>query len=105
MGAQTRDFHTISKYLSMPSTIAILVALIIIIVALVDDAEKDVGTTFPKNTTIVGVQEGTSVFDFLQSLSSIVFAYQGQSIFMELMTEMKKPKEFTKSLNVAYLLM
>ena len=97
---QCRDFHMISKYLSAPSTLAIVVAIVLIIVSLVHNDDWA-----PADKTTVGVEPGTTVFDFLQSLSSIVFAYQGQSIFMELMSEMKKPKEFTKSLNVAYLLM
>ena len=102
---QARDFHTISTYLSLPSTLAIIVTLIIMIVALVcslNDGEDDTtSNTFGEDTT-AGVMEGTTVFGFLQALSSIIFAYQGQSIFLELMTEIKDPKNFGKSCNVAY---
>jgi amino acid permease len=102
--AQARDFHTISKYLSLPSIVAIIITLIIIIVTLVEKLKTDNTTSFAQDT-IVGVEPGMNVFDFLQSLSSIVFAYQGQSIFFELMSEMKNPKEFTKSSNLAYTIM
>jgi len=103
---QCRDFHTISKYLSLPSTLAIIITFLIIIVTLVESLkeEDDTNNKFAETTTI-GLQPGTNIFGFLQSLSSIVFAFQGQSIFMELMSEMKNPKEFSKSCNVAYIIM
>ena len=87
----------------MPSTLAIVVVLIIIIITFVESLKED-DTVFAKDTIIV-VQAGTNVFDFLQSLSSVMFAFQGQSIFMELMTETKNPKEFSKSCNLAYIIM
>lgn len=87
--AQSRDFHTISKYLSLPSALAIIITLLIIIVTLVESLKED-DIVFAENT-IVGIAPGTNVFGFLQSLSSLIFAFQGQSIFMELMTEMKNP--------------
>lgn len=101
--AQSRDFHTISKYLSLPSALAIIITLLIIIVTLVESLKED-DIVFAENTT-VGIAPGTNVFGFLQSLSSLIFAFQGQSIFMELMTEMKNPKEFSKSCNFAYIIM
>ena len=107
--AQSRDFHTISEYLSLPSTLAIIVTIVIIIVTLVENLKEDDDSTASSSSfgenTIVGVQQGTDIFTFLQSLSSIVFAFQGQSIFMELMSEMKRPSEFTKSSNLAYAIM
>lgn len=118
--AQSRDFHSISKYLAVPSTLAIIITILIILISMLlgntesNTATTDNGTSTDTSntdtsstrnfgeTTIVGVKPGTDAFDFLQSLSSIVFAFQGQSIFFELMSEMKEPKSFGNSLSSAY---
>jgi amino acid permease len=106
--AQSRDFHTISKYLSLPSTLAIIITIIIIIVTLIEglnsSSDADGTTTFGENT-IIGVKPGTSIFTVMENLSSIVFAFQGQSIFMEFMSEMKNPEQFTKTTSLSYLIM
>lgn len=78
---QARDFYSISKVLSGPSFILIIVAVLIILVALLSQ-EKE---TFASNT-MVGPMLGTDAFDYISAMASIVFAYQGQSIFIELMT-------------------
>lgn len=105
---QCRDFHTISKYLSLPSTLAIIITIIIIIVTLIEglksSSDADGTTTFGDNT-IIGVKPGTSIFTVMENLSSIVFAYQGQSYFMEFMNEMKNPEQFTKTASLSYLIM
>eukprot|EP00751_Fragilariopsis_kerguelensis_P042373 CAMPEP_0171005354 /NCGR_PEP_ID=MMETSP0736-20130129/18305_1 /TAXON_ID=186038 /ORGANISM="Fragilariopsis kerguelensis, Strain L26-C5" /LENGTH=190 /DNA_ID=CAMNT_0011435019 /DNA_START=76 /DNA_END=648 /DNA_ORIENTATION=+ len=94
--AQSRDFHTISKYLSIPSTVAIIIVILIILISMllgntteqaIDSGVDDDGGGFADDSsfgtdTIVGVKPGTDVIDFLQSLSSIVFAFQGQSIYI-----------------------
>jgi len=100
---QCRDFHAISTYLSMPSFLAILAAVIIVIVCLIEQT-KGSSVAFGATTT-VGPAPGKSTLDFFGSLSSIVFAYQGQSIFMELMTEMKHKRQFPKACNLAYAIM
>ena len=108
--AQSRDFHTISRYLSLPSTLAIIISIIIIIVTLIESlkSSNDGGTTTTTSfgdNTIIGVKPGTSIFTFMENLSSIVFAFQGQSIFMELMSEMKNPEQFSKTTSLSYLIM
>ena len=110
--AQSRDFHAISKYLAIPSMLAIIITILIVLISmLMGDTETnnnnntnatiDDSSSFG-DTTIIGVKEGTDAFDYLQSLSSIVFSFQGQSIFLELMNEMKQPQQFGKSVNSAY---
>jgi Transmembrane amino acid transporter protein len=44
-------------------------------------------------------------FDFIGAMASIVFAYQGQSIFFELIGEMKHGQQFPRATLVAYLVM
>ena len=39
------------------------------------------------------------------STASFIFAYQGQSIFLEVMREMKKPEAFPKTVGVANITM
>ena len=81
--------------------------MLIIIVTFVESLKEEEDNTNMKfaETTTVGLRPGTNIFDYVSSLSSIVFTFQGQSIFMELMSEMKNPKEFPKSCNVAYMVM
>ena len=156
---QCRDFHSISKYLSIPSTLAILTLVIVVCSTLwleqqsstssiydgdeddnnitryilfdIQEEEEDflitnnnnnstTTTTSPSpttepptfassetttTTTTIGIYPGTTVFQYLESLSAFVFAYQGQSIYFELMNEMSHPKEFPKACYVAYCIM
>ena len=101
---QCRDFHAISKYLSLPSTIAIIVSIILVIISLVEDDDESGWKSFGETTT-VGPASGTSPFKFLSSLSSFVFAFQGQSIYFEIMSEMKEPKKFHRANYLAYIIM
>ena len=39
--AHSRDFHTISKYISLPSALAIIITLLIVIVTLVESLKED----------------------------------------------------------------
>ena len=100
---QVRDYHAISKYLSVPSFIAIIVAIVVTLVTVIIDDERS-GEEFASTTT-VGPAPGTDAFDFISAMSSIVFAYQGQSIFLELMAEMKQSSQFPRACNVAYMIM
>ena len=100
---QCRDFHAISKYLSAPSSLAIVTLLFIIIGNLFYNNHSG-NNDFGKTTT-TGPLPGTSPLDFLESLSAFVFAYQGQSIYLELMSEMKDARQFPRSCNFAYIVM
>jgi amino acid permease len=97
---QVRDFHSLTK-LAGPSFVAILTVVIIILVTLL--VHED-GEPFGDDTT-VGPIQGTSALDYILAASSIVFAYQGQSIFLEMMSEMKDSREFPKSSGLAYSIM
>lgn len=77
-----------------------MIAVLIVIVHLGTHQDSSFG-----EATIAWPEEGTTIIHFLESLSAFVFAYQGQSIYMELMAEMKNPNEFPKSCNVAYTIM
>ena len=83
----SRDFYNISKYLSVPSTLAIIILLVTVMVNLSQDASEP----FAESTSL-GPLPDTNLFDFLAALSAFVFAYQGQSIYLELMSEMKDYK-------------
>jgi amino acid permease len=83
----SRDFYSISKYLSVPSTLAVLILLVIVIVTLMQDNNEPFG----KSTTY-GPLPDITILDFLEALSAFVFAYQGQAIYLELMSEMKDSK-------------
>ena len=102
--SQTRDFHSVAKYLSLPSTLAIIVVVIAIVVALVEKVND--GTAEFAEATTIGEQSGTNIFSFFSALGKLTFAYQGQSIFMEVISEAKNPKDFTKkSSSSAFILM
>lgn len=52
------------------------------------------------NTTLLP-EAGTEFTVVYGSTASFIFAYQGQSIFLEVMREMKKPQEFPKTVGIA----
>ena len=101
--SQTRDFHSVAKYLSFPSTLFIILVVITIAAALIENL-KDGDATFGEATRI-SLAPATNILSFFGALSSVTFAFQGQSIFMELITETKNPKEFTKSSSFAFAIM
>lgn len=107
---QCRDFYNISKFLSAPSTMAILVLLAIVMIRLLQD--NDLHESENNNdklpfgySTTFGPLPDTNLFDFLQAMSAFVFAYQGQSIYLELMSEMKDARQFPRACNLAYTFM
>ena len=99
---QCRDFYAISKYLSIPSTCAIVLLVLIVMGSLLGNGNT---TTSFGDTTTIGPIEGTNSLDYLQALSAFNFAYQGQSIYLELMSEMKDSTQFPRSCNFAYVVM
>ena len=100
--------------MSTPSTLAILILLSIVMISLVlqqqeqeEEQQEEYGqdnntTTTTVTSTTFGPLQGTNLLDFLKALSAFVFAYQGQSIYLELMSEMKDDREFPMSCNLAY---
>jgi len=96
---QCRDFDSISKILSIPSVIAVLISILIVTVALMSEGGGPFG-----NDTTVGPSPGTNPLTFLQALSAFVFAFKS-SIFMEVLAEMKAPKQFPKALAYSFTFM
>jgi amino acid transporter len=98
--SQIRDFHSLGKILSLPSTLAIVVLIIAIVVSLIENL-KDSGATFGEDTR-VGLEPSTNILSFFGAMGKLCFAYQGQSVFLELISEAKHPKTFTKSTCFAF---
>ena len=84
----------------MPSILAVVISIVIVAVAVMCSTE----TTSFGNETTVGPYPSTNPFTFLQALSAFVFAFKS-SIFMELLAEMKVPKQFPRSLTFSFGLM
>lgn len=97
---QCRDFYSISKYLSLPSTLAIVFSVLIIASNLLF-----FNTNETPVTTTVAPPSDTTLFDYLMALSAFCFAYQGQSIYLELISEMKEPRHFPRAVNLSYAIM
>ena len=87
---QARSLHALAG-LSMISTLAIMAVLFVMVPALIS-SRPAAGAT-----TSLGLPE-THFWRVYSSLGSFIFAYQGQSLFLEIAREMKQPKEFTKAL-------
>lgn len=91
---QMRTLHALS-YASGVSDAIVIVVLVLILVdfALHRDPSQA--------NTSVGIPAETSFLESYGSLSSFVFAFQGQSMFLEIMREMKDASQFKRSLLTA----
>ena len=87
---QLRSLHGLSL-LSTLSSVAIVIVLVAIVPGLIAS-----GPRVP--TTKIGVPPGQPFFKVYGALGSFIFAYQGQSIFLEIMREMKQPSDFPRAL-------
>lgn len=92
---QCRDYHTIS-FLCLPSTIAIIIVVILVL-----ENVSTKGEQFGVDTE-AGPNPDLNFIEVFSSFSSFVFAYQGQSIYFEMMSEMKEPSLFPKAAAYAY---
>jgi proton-coupled amino acid transporter len=90
---QLRSLHGLS-ILSGLSTAAILVVLLCLVPGLIQSAVSN-----PHSQ--VGVPGGQPFFKVYGSLGAFIFAYQGQSMMLEIMREMKSPADFPKALYTA----
>lgn len=90
---QLRTLHSISS-LSLVSTFSIVVVLIILVPALLSSQPAVV-------TTQAGLPGEQTFLQSSASLGSFVFAYQGQSCFLEIMREMRASTEFPKAVFAA----
>jgi len=104
---QCRDFYAITKYLSIPSTCAILILAFLIcanVISLSNDNTIDNDDAITVQSRMVP-EDGTDILKFLKATSAFLFAYQGQAIFLEIMSEMRDSQEFPKAIAVAYAIM
>eukprot|EP00005_Dracoamoeba_jomungandri_P010131 CAMPEP_0174267232 /NCGR_PEP_ID=MMETSP0439-20130205/32927_1 /TAXON_ID=0 /ORGANISM="Stereomyxa ramosa, Strain Chinc5" /LENGTH=412 /DNA_ID=CAMNT_0015354619 /DNA_START=233 /DNA_END=1471 /DNA_ORIENTATION=+ len=91
---QIRTLHGM-RHLALLSDVSIIVSLFLIVGSLLYDNingsvdDTDIGP--PKQSFLSGYG----------SISSFIFAYQGQSMFLEIMYEMRRPQRFGISVSVA----
>ena len=97
---QIRTFHGISWF-SLASSLAIVAAVVLFSVSyFIGDTREAAGfeapTVAPKQQTMMSAWN---------AFSSIIFAFQGQSCFLEMMGEQKEPRQFPKSLALSQTIM
>jgi len=97
--AQPRTFHAIS-FFSLLSTVSIIVAVAIIAAAFITGTTTE--EEFVPPTWKVPQQPFLSGYS---NIANILFAFQGQSEFYEMASEMKNPKKFPFSLGVSQVIM
>jgi amino acid permease len=90
---QLRSFHLLSG-VSALSTVAVVAVVALVVPGLVSSAPAAA-------TSSAGIPAGLPFLHVYSALGSFVFAYQGQSVMMEIMREMKTPAEFPKALFAA----
>ena len=83
------------------STAAIIIVIFLIIVQLVMDGPE--GGSFGANWD--AISPDLTLSGFFGGLSSFVFAYQGQDIFCEIISEMREEKDAPKAIGMSYGLM
>jgi len=88
---QLRTLHHLA-FLSVVSFVTIVLVLAFCIGALVLNPSPRCGPPIPN----------LDFWEVFNALSGFVFAFSGQQIFLEIQAEMCQPKDFTKSLNVAF---
>jgi len=91
---QARTMHYIS-FLAVPSTLAILVSVACALATLENLHAP----------TTAGPAPDQGFLQVYSAFSSFIFAYQGQSIFLEFMREMRDSTAFPRSATCAYLIM
>jgi amino acid permease len=108
---QLRTLHSLTS-LAMASTGAVIVAIVIIICTMLASSSGSGssssggsyvggdGSAPPQHS--VWLPEGSGGFlDVVEHVGSFVFAYQGHSVFLEVMREMEEPTHFPRSVYLA----
>ena len=93
---QLRSLHALS-YLSLPSTVAMVAATALILGSLGTGGVDGARAT----TSLWPAEDGSSVLALYSSFGSFIFAYQGQSLFLEIMREMRQPRHFPRAVVAA----
>ncbi len=99
---QLRSLHLISL-LSAASTAAMVAVTGFLLATLAYDAAhgRDGATDAPSAQRSIGIPPGETFLTVYSSMGSFIFAYQGQSMFLEIMREMQEPRSFPRALYVA----
>jgi len=95
---QLRSLHLIS-YVSGGSVLAMVVAIVLILYSLAFDATE--AATTGNVTHSLWPSPETSFLALYSSFGTFVFAYQGQSMFLEIMREMRDPRHFPRAVLAA----
>ena len=90
---QLRSLHLIS-YLSAASVLAMVVAVGLILISLAYDQGA------PGGHSLWPAHDSTALQKF-SNAGSFIFAYQGQSMFLEIMREMRAPRHFPRAVLAA----
>lgn len=93
---QVRTLHNIAL-LSIVSVVTIFIVLTICLNDMISDS-KPIGSAGVEHNLVASV----NFWDFYGAFSTLIFAWAGQKIYLEIMTEMRDSKDFTKSLSGAY---
>lgn len=100
---QLRDLHSIS-YAAGASTAAMVAAVFLILFSLATTTAVAPGggsalpaAALPPPTTRMWPKLDGGVLRMYASFGSFIFAYQGQSIFLEIMREMRQPRHFPRA--------
>ena len=94
---------TVISYLAAPSTIAIVLALVITLMAIPHSPDGAAHTSLGVPPT--GKSGFESFLSVYGPLSGLVFAYAGQAQFYEMMDSMRTPAQFPRAAGAAYALM
>mmetsp|Transcript_378 Transcript_378/g.947 ORF Transcript_378/g.947 Transcript_378/m.947 type:complete len:517 (-) Transcript_378:359-1909(-) len=89
---QMRSYHSISGIVAV-SDAAVIVVIILILAVLASE-----GQNTPEGFTHHNGPPPGSFLDRYNNVSAFLFAYQGQSVFLEIMAEMKNPNYWTRAL-------
>lgn len=93
--AQIRALHNVSG-LALLSTACIVAAVLIVIVELVlGNGLAEPNSQYPPGTQLVA---DTDFLTAMTAVAGVLFAYGGQTIYMELIAEMIRPEDFPKAL-------
>eukprot|EP00121_Abeoforma_whisleri_P006144 Awhi_evm2s5579 len=79
-----------AKFLTLANMGFITISVIIAVVVMIKDGRDE-------NAVTEVVAKDMDVFSFFGGLSSMVFAYSGQSMYLEMIAEMKRPQDFPKT--------
>ena len=92
---QLRTLYHIS-YLAIVSVVTIVAVVSICLAAVIDEGRA------PGTTTHFWWNDSSSFEEKISALSTLVFAFMGQSLYLEIMSEMKDPtREFPIAINAA----